>query len=433
MPDAAEPVADAAHEPPDAAVGPPDAHPLPPDAHVPPPPPDAAPPPPPPLGHPFGTHTPYCAQGVIFPSNHTRAQLDAQVTAFYDAWKARYIKTGCVAGQFRIKTSPSTSDYTVSEGHGYAMLITVIMQGHDPQAQTVYDGLYRYFRAHPSNNNPQLMAWAQNASCANVDGADSATDGDLDIAYSLLLADKQWGSSGAIDYRAEGVAMIAGILAGEIHPANTILVGDWSGDGDSHYTGTRPSDFMINHFKAYAAASGSARWTGVVDKTYQIVSYLQEHASPMTGLIPDFVVNATGNTPAPAPSGWLEGSSDGRYGYNSCRVPWRIATDYLMSCDARSQTAVRKINGWIRGVTGDDPENVKDGYNLSGSATGSGPDLCFVAPFGVSAMVQPASGTNQPWLNAVWDYTAGQGADQYYEDSVKLLAMIVMSGNWWSP
>ena len=42
------------------------------------------------------------------------------------------------------------------------------------------------------------MAWAQNQSCQNVSGPDSATDGDLDIAYALLLADRQWAINGAI-------------------------------------------------------------------------------------------------------------------------------------------------------------------------------------------------------------------------------------------
>lgn len=47
------------------------------------------------------------------------------------------------------------------------------------------------------------MAWFQTKSCTSAEGADSASDGDLDIAYPLLLADKQWGSCGAIDYAAE--------------------------------------------------------------------------------------------------------------------------------------------------------------------------------------------------------------------------------------
>src|SRR5215510_228137 len=41
--------------------------------------------------HPFGTHGGYVTAGVIFPSNHSQAELDAQTAAFYDQWKARYL------------------------------------------------------------------------------------------------------------------------------------------------------------------------------------------------------------------------------------------------------------------------------------------------------------------------------------------------------
>lgn len=34
-----------------------------------------------------------------------------------------------------------------------------------------------------------------------VSGADSATDGDMDIAYSLLIVDSVWGSDEGIDYK----------------------------------------------------------------------------------------------------------------------------------------------------------------------------------------------------------------------------------------
>ena len=45
------------------------------------------------------------------------------------------------------------------------------------------------------------MAWQQaiiNDEIVDVNGVDSALDGDMDIAYSLLLADKQWGSDGRL-------------------------------------------------------------------------------------------------------------------------------------------------------------------------------------------------------------------------------------------
>jgi endo-1,4-beta-D-glucanase Y len=50
---------------------------------------------------------------------------------------------------------------TVSEAMGYGMLITAFMAGHDPEAKKYFDGLYRFYKKHPSKNNPRLMAWCQ--------------------------------------------------------------------------------------------------------------------------------------------------------------------------------------------------------------------------------------------------------------------------------
>jgi endo-1,4-beta-D-glucanase Y len=385
------------------------------------------------LGHPFGTHGGYYGTGVLFPSDHTPAELDDATASFYDGWKSRYLKPACQAGQYLMKSSPSTSAWTVSEAHGYGMVTTVVMAGHDPEARSIFDGLYAYYDGHRSTVDSNLMAWAQDSSCQDVEGSDSATDGDLDIAYSLLLADAQWGSGGTIDYLAEGKRIIAAILASDVHPENSLLIGDWATSGDAHYNGTRPSDFMTDHFKVFQRMTGVARWNDVVDKTYAVVTYLQQNHSPSTGLLPDFAINAPTPTPQPAPSGWLEGADDGNYSWNACRTPWRLAIDYLMSGEVRSQTAVRKMNAWIRTKTGDSPASIWDGYQLDGTTIGTGAQMAFMAPFGVSAMVEAASGTNQAWLNALWDAMVGQGPGEYYGDSLKLQAMIVMSGNWWAP
>src|SRR5262245_44911794 len=58
--------------------------------------------------HPFGTHGGYVTTGVIFPSNHSQAELDAATAADYDTWKATYLVPGCNAGEYRIKSNPST-------------------------------------------------------------------------------------------------------------------------------------------------------------------------------------------------------------------------------------------------------------------------------------------------------------------------------------
>jgi hypothetical protein len=190
---------------------------------------------------------------------------------------------------------------------------------------------------------------------------------------------------------------------------------------------------MVDHARSFAAATGDSAWIGLLDRTYQIVSSLQSNHSPTTGLLPDFATDPLGN-PTPAPAGFLEGPNDGAYDYNACRDPWRLATDFVVSGEARGKTAVQKIDTWIRGATGGDPTQIRSGYQLGGSPS-PGTDylsMAFVAPLGVGAMVDSS---NQSWLNSIWDLVVATPSttDGYYENTLKLLAMIVMSGNWWAP
>lgn len=90
---------------------------------------------------------------------------------------------------------------------------------------------------------------------------------------------------------------------------------------------------------------------------------------------------------------------------------------------------LNQLNSWIKTKVSNTPGNIKDGYKLNGTTFGSYNSGAFYAPFGVSAMTSSA---NQSWLNSLWSHTAGSAAEDYYEDSIKLFSMIVMSGNWWT-
>jgi endo-1,4-beta-D-glucanase Y len=334
-----------------------------------------------------------------------------------------------------VEAGVDADNLTVSEAHGYGMMLAALMAGHDPQARTVFDGMYAYFRAHPTATHSHLMSWYQNDSCADAEGNDSASDGDLDIAYALLLADRQWGSCGPVDYRAEALNVIADLKDGDLAAgARWVLLGDWvTPADDEYYPSTRSSDFMPDHYRTFWALTGDGAWQGLVQDTYGIVAALQAAYSPTTGLLPDFVVSPI-TAPHPAPAHFLEGRFDGAYGYNACRVPWRLATDFLITGDPRARTAVQRMNAWVRAETAGDPSGIRSGYRLDGSHM-SGTNylsMAFVAPFGVGAMVDPS---NQAWLEDVWDLVAGTPitAEGYYENTIKLLSMIVMSGNWWAP
>jgi hypothetical protein len=186
---------------------------------------------------------------------------------------------------------------------------------------------------------------------------------------------------------------------------------------------------MIEHFRAFGTASSDTTWNAVVDAHYAVVSRIQTTASASTGLLPDFVVAKTVDTAAPAKTDYLEGP-DGSYAYNSCRVPWHLGTDYLATGDARAKTAAAKISNWARTKTGGNPKSFVDGYALSGTATGSGGNnMAFVAPLGPAAM----AGTDQAWVDSLWNDIATTNAQGYYGDSIKMLVMLTMSGNWFQP
>jgi endo-1,4-beta-D-glucanase Y len=392
------------------------------------------------LQHPFGAHRDSYAAGTILPAR-TQAELDDATRGFYDAWKQHYLVFGCgderayvfVRADGEGGGGRDDDSISISEGHGYGMIAAVLMAGHDPEAQRVFDALFRYYRDHPSVNDPALMGWNQIDGCgpsiANA-GDDSATDGDLDIAHALLLADAQWGSGGAIDYRSAALGVIAAIAAHELHPsANLPQLGDWVDPEETlTYDAVRPSDLMIDHFRAFAAASGEPRWSAAVEASYALLESVHDAA---TGLVPDFVVDVVG-TPTPAQPNFLEDVTDGAYGYNACRVPWRLASDGVLSGDPRARELLDPIIAWTVSSTAGEPAAIVDGYTLTGDPIGSGQSLAFTAPLAVGAMFD---GSHQAWLDVSWDRLVARelGDDEYYGNTLKLLALIVLSGNAWAP
>ena len=380
---------------------------------------------------PFPQHVHY-TKGVIKPNHVSQKDLDNSVRSFYIQWKARYIGTDCSDGQYYVWFEKAGKQ-SVSEGQGYGMVIVALMSGYDKKAKATYDGLYRYYKAHPSKRSAQLMAWAQNKSCKDISG-DSATDGDMDIAYALLLADKQWGSNGEINYLSEAKAMIAAIIKQEINPKTySILLGNSIEHDSKDYYDTRTSDFMPANFREFKAATSNVIWDKVINKTYMLFNFMQAKYSPDAGLVPDFIQHIN-RKPVPAKPKYLESVFDGYYNYNACRVPWRIATDYILHGDQRSKTFTDKINTWIQQTTSGNPDNISAGYDLKGNdLKGRNFEaLSFIAPFAVSAMVDQK---NQQWLNSVWNYLIGFKREDYdyYDNSIKMLDMIILSGNYWAP
>ncbi|MCL6613328.1 MAG: beta-glucanase [Firmicutes bacterium] len=308
---------------------------------------------------------------------------------FYDQWKRIYLHT--VEGTDLVQKyvyyndkgySEPKNAVTVSEAIGYGMLITAFMAGHDPEARADFDALYRFYKAHPSCINPVLMAWQQvkTEDGRVIDtpggGNDSATDGDLDIAYALLLADKQWGSDGAINYKEAALASMRATMESVVNQEEWILLlGDWAlkSEEAKWRTATRTSDFMLSHFKAFAAADpGNAeKWRRLHANICRLINEQFATAqSKETGLMPDFLIKEGGKYIAPSGS-ILESEHDGDYYYNACRTPWRLPIDYILTGDKAIKDQLTALNRWVRKATGGDPHKLMAGYFVANGPPGA--------------------------------------------------------------
>ena len=128
--------------------------------------------------------------------------------------------------------------------------------------------MFHYAKDPPSDRNASLMVWRQ---YRQQDGTmmddksgrytGSATDGDMDIAYALLLADKLWGNDGKINYKQEALTIINELMNSVVNQNEwTLKLGDWVKNDDPRYgSATRTSDWMVGHISVFYEVTGDER------------------------------------------------------------------------------------------------------------------------------------------------------------------------------
>jgi len=373
---------------------------------------------------------------------------------------------------------------TSSESMGYGMLMLVIMAGQDQalgiDVKAYFDGMFRslmYWNSFikVNGNDSHLMSWQliQPAGPGTAfrrpihefdpkynQDDDAATDGDLDIAYALLLADKQWGSSGKYNYFEYALAMLNDIWErcidcdSKLHkeknlkPNYHVKAGDWASD-NPHWVPayglmwdiTRLSDHMPDHFKAFKAVDPVHDWQKVIDSIYDCIQQLcvgnaaagGAHQAAPTGLLPDFAMfDRSSGTWRPVPATddehW-ESPRDGDFSQNACRMPWRLGTDYFLSGKTPIDSiCLQPMNKHLKTASGCDFSKLT-GYLLNGTPHGEYAP-CYSNP----ALVLAAAFGDQEWLDNGWNYAKDlMWYDDQYGSYLNVLALIVISGNYWSP
>ncbi len=381
---------------------------------------------------------------VSIPVPAAAQTLSSDTKQYYDSWKGTYLRKNPYVrdetqyyvfyGEREYAEAHTTVEVTVSEAHGYGMLIAALMSEYDSGAKDIFDGMYRYYLAHLSSIGPHLMAWQQSdngSALIDSNGADSATDGDLDIAYALVLADMIWGSNGEINYRQAAELVINDIMTYDVsHEDHILRLGDWAHDvskNNKYYTATRASDFIMQYFPVFYGVTGDERWLQLYDSTYGIINHFVEKYQ--TGLLPDFIIKDSSGEWIPAPANFLENENDGVYEYNSCRVPWRISTDALVGENADAKRYAETVNAFFVNETGGNPEKIMAGYTPDGRAVADWDDLCFTAPLMLSA----AAAGDTKWHDTVRKAVLDTGIDSYFGNTIAMLCLITDDGCWLAP
>lgn len=383
-------------------------------------------------------------------NEYSQKWLNTELISFYNQWKKRYLRTvekttPTLEYLFYTLDQPMANNaVTCSEAMGYGMVIFPIMSKFDISAKEHFTNIYNYIKSYPSIYNKNLMSWQQvKDSKGNIvnsnDKTDSATDGDMDISYGLLLANKLWKKDTNLNYRNEAILRINALMDSCVDKTDYILtLGDWvKGIEKNNFKNvTRSSDFMIYSIKEFIKvdSKNSVNWRKVIKRIDSIINEQLTRQSKDNGLMPDFFIKDNGNFITPKTK-VLESLHDGDYFFNSCRIPWRYSMDTLIN-NAPVPKQLNILNNWIKKSTKLNPKDIKSGYYIangtSGEAFGTSNNLSFIAPFLVCSLVEKG---NDIWKIDLWKTITKKTIEEctFYENTLKLIAMIVATGNWISP
>jgi len=365
-------------------------------------------------------------------SIYTGSDVQSTIQSLYTNWLSKYYVEGTINGtacaRIKFVQASETGTNTVSEGIAYGMLIFVYMDNATNNTQAKFDKLWKYYQL---NSDGQVMNWKVNAFTGTVasgtGNSHGATDADVDVATALLMADKQWGSTGTVDYLSAAKSLITTIWNYEVDQTTSHLK-----PGNAFNDYANPCYFINNALRLFATVDATHAWATIATGNLSLMSTLS--AKNTSGLIPDWCYHD-----GTLLSGITSDKFESYFLYDAIRIPWRLAHDYAWYGTATSKTLSDKITTWAISKSGGDPSQFYDGYLLNGNvfnnpdgnsafaSLGKSQNPCFSAGLSIGAMTNTS---NAAFMKSCW--TIGSKNDAYgyyYTHTIQLLDMLFLTGN----
>jgi endo-1,4-beta-D-glucanase Y len=349
------------------------------------------------------------------------AAVPAAVRELYARWKTDLLTSDGAGGFVRVRrpNSGTKLNSSNSEGTAYGMLLAVYLDD-----QRTFDGLWQYAQLHFGKNG--LMEWEIGPD-GTVIGSGAATDGDVDMAFALVMADRRWGGRGSLadSYANYAVQLIDSIWKFEVDHArgDTLMPGDQFEGANI----VNISYFAPAYFRVFGEATGrAADWQRVVDSSYRVLEATLNGANrnAENGLVPAW------STPDGTPMAPPGSGHPIHHQLDSCRTPFRIAQDYCWFSEPRALAYLEKIGAFHErtGVT-----KLVDGYQLDGAVfPGASLHLAaFVAGAGAGAMAVPRlAAVRDEAYREIVQWGPLLGGSEYYNKSWSVLGALMLTGQF---
>ncbi|MCF0215945.1 MAG: T9SS type A sorting domain-containing protein [Fibrobacteraceae bacterium] len=329
-----------------------------------------------------------------------KAKASEELKKAFEYWlKDMYNENGDVAG---VRSNPGSDEY-FSEGVGYGMLLMVYFSDNTTSYQPQFDKIWNLYKKMSNENG--LMVW-KITNLSNKQDQGAALDGDIDAAAALVQAYYQFGDE---KYLTEAKNLIQSMKKFEFESNGLHLPGDkW---GDAGFNRKNPGYFDPAYMPLFAKADpeNASFWS---ETAYDMNMKLYESSSNevSTGLIDDWT-DKNGK------------SEDDYYSYDASRAPWRNAKAVCWHGDQRALAIDKKIGKWASTISAD---RMSGPIIRSKGELGGDHNSTFITSIMTSLISDP---TYQTKLDEYWAEAVKLGNENYFNQSLKLLNGLLVSGN----
>ena len=329
-----------------------------------------------------------------------KAKASEDLKKQFSYWlKTMYNEQGDVAG---VRSDPGSDQY-FSEGVGYGMLLMVYFSDNTTSYQPQFDKIWNLYKKMMNENG--LMVWkVGNLSTKYDQGA--ALDGDIDAAAALVMAYYQFGDE---KYKEDAKKLIQSMKKFEFESNGLHLPGDkW---GEAGFNRKNPGYFDPAYMPVFAMIdTENAEFWSKTAYEANMNLYEKSASDAPTGLIDDWT-DKNGK------------SEDDYYSYDASRAPWRNAKAVCWNGDQRALALDKKMAEFVSKV---DASRMAGPVRRNSGDLGNDHNSTFVTSL-MTALISDAK--YQSKLDEYWKEAVTLGDENYFNQSLKLLNGLLVSGN----